>query len=76
MQGTKAPEEQRVRVWYGRRAFVDRTMTTECAESFAAGMARRFMSQPVTVNPADHCDYAPGPDARWLYLPERTRNSL
>ncbi|GAA0597418.1 hypothetical protein HPO96_35110 [Kribbella sandramycini] len=75
MQGTKASEEQRVRVWYGKFAFVDRRMAPERAESFAAAMAHRFKGQPVTLNPADQPDSAPGPDPRWLYLPERRRNS-
>ncbi|MFF1819821.1 hypothetical protein ACFVWG_21145 [Kribbella sp. NPDC058245] len=53
MHETTASERQRVRVWFGKVAFVDRTTTPELAQPFADAMKRRFASLPVTVDKAD-----------------------
>lgn len=53
MHETTASERQRVRVWFGKVAFVDRTTTPELAQPFADAMRRRFASLPVTVDEAD-----------------------
>ncbi|WP_405056857.1 hypothetical protein OG474_29470 [Kribbella sp. NBC_01505] len=51
MHDTTASGRQRVRVWFGKVAFVDRSTSPELAQAFAAAMRRRFTGLDVTVEP-------------------------
>ncbi|GAB3930365.1 hypothetical protein GCM10029976_032030 [Kribbella albertanoniae] len=53
MHEATASEQQRVRVWFGEFAIVDRSTTSADAQAFATAMRRRFASLPVTIDAAN-----------------------